>query len=114
MPDNLLAVATFNFEHGEWSPEHDDYRHLHLLPEVIAQVPDLDILFLGFSERHVSCNALDLLFHVADMSATRTGRALVPGEQSASTGRLTRQYDRPPAGSCSSCLPCTGEGRSAC
>ncbi len=44
--DDNLTVATFNFEGGGWSPDHDDYRNLRLLPEVVAQVPGLDVLFV--------------------------------------------------------------------
>jgi endonuclease/exonuclease/phosphatase family metal-dependent hydrolase len=44
--DAILTVATFNFEAGGWSADRDDYRNLRLLPEVIAQVPGLDVLFL--------------------------------------------------------------------
>lgn len=66
MPDNLLTVATFNFEHGGWSPEHDDYRRLHLLPEVVTQVPDLDILFLQ-EGRSYNADGSRLLFEAEEL-----------------------------------------------
>ncbi|WP_329087747.1 endonuclease/exonuclease/phosphatase family protein [Streptosporangium sp. NBC_01469] len=46
MANEKLILATFNFQEGGWSRHDRAYRNLPLLKEVVAQVPDLDILFL--------------------------------------------------------------------
>lgn len=42
----ILTVAAFNFEDGGWNRDTDSYDRFGLLAEVIAQVPDIDVLLL--------------------------------------------------------------------
>lgn len=87
MANQQLAVATFNLEDG---------RRTDLLPDVVAGVPGLDILFLQFSDHRARCNASDLRLCVADMSATLIAASTWPamgvgGLSSSLTTRSRRQ-----------------------
>jgi hypothetical protein len=52
------------------SSEHGDYRNQALLANVIAQIPDVDVLLSQFSDRRARPYPYDLLLNVAHMSAT--------------------------------------------
>ena len=63
-----LCLATFNFEHGGWDQGNDSYARLDLLPEVVAQIPDVDILFLQ-EARGWDNNGSTLLYRAEELLA---------------------------------------------